>query len=61
MFHMTQQQKNEVLKSQAVRQAMYEVVAEQREEIMRRARAKLVAMGVEFSEDMPAATVEAGK
>ena len=41
--------KIQVLKSQAVRQAMCEVIAEHRVEIVERARAKLVAMGVEVS------------
>lgn len=51
---MTQQPmdpKTEILKSQAVRQAMVEIVGEQREEILKRARAKLVAMGVELSDE----------
>ena len=39
-----------VLKSQAVRQSMVEVMAEQRVEIVRRAKAKLVAMGVNVEE-----------
>lgn len=39
-----------VLKSQAVRQAMFEVVGEARDEIVRRARAKLVAMGISLSD-----------
>ena len=34
------------LKAQAVREAMVEVVGEQRAEILKRARAKLVAKGV---------------
>lgn len=40
-----------MLKSQAVRQAMFEVLGEQRAEVVKRARAKLVAMGIEFSDD----------
>lgn len=40
----------QVLKSQAVRQAMVEIMGEQRDEILRRARAKLTAMGVELSD-----------
>jgi hypothetical protein len=43
-------ERTQVLKSQAVRQAMFEVLGEQRDEIIKRARAKLVAMGVEFSD-----------
>lgn len=35
-----------VLKATAVRQAMIEVMGEQREEIIKRAAAKLVAMGI---------------
>ncbi len=49
-----QQKKSEelqVLKMRAVRQAMFEVVGESRDEIVRRARAKLVAMGVQLSDD----------
>jgi len=42
--------KQSVLKAQAVRQAMFEVVGESRAEIIRRARAKLVAMGVELTD-----------
>lgn len=42
--------KQNVLKTQAVRQAMFEVVGEQRAEIVRRARAKLTAMGVQLEE-----------
>lgn len=38
------------LKAMAVRQATLEVVSENRDEIVKRARAKLVAMGVPFSE-----------
>ena len=40
-----------ILKSTAVRQAMTEIVGEQRAEILRRARAKLTAMGVELSDE----------
>lgn len=38
------------MKAVAVRQATYEVVTENRAEIVRRARAKLVAMGVPLTE-----------
>lgn len=40
-----------VMKSQAVRQAMFEIVGEQRDEIIKRARAKLVAMGIQLSDE----------
>lgn len=40
-----------VLKTTAVRQALFEVVGENRDEIIRRAAAKLQAMGVTVSED----------
>lgn len=39
-----------LFKARAVRQAMVEVIAEQRVEIVRRAKAKLVAMGVNVEE-----------
>lgn len=39
-------QKLNILKATAVRQAMHEVVGEQREEIIKRASAKLTAMGI---------------
>lgn len=39
-----------IMKSTAIRQAMTEVVGEQRAEIVRRAKAKLVAMGVEVED-----------
>lgn len=38
------------MKAVAVRQATFEIVAEQRAEIVKRARAKLVAMGVPFGD-----------
>lgn len=38
-----------VMKAQAVRTAMAEVVSENRAEIIRRARAKLTAMGIALS------------
>lgn len=48
-----------VLKSQAVRQAMFEILGEQRQEIVKRARAKLTAMGIEVSdEDLSGVTLE---
>ena len=40
-----------VLKSQAVRQATFEVIGESRDEIVKRARAKLVALGVSLSDE----------
>ncbi len=40
-----------LLKAHAVRAAMFEIVGEQRAEIIRRARAKLVAQGVTLAED----------
>lgn len=40
-----------VLKGTAVRQAMCEVIAERRDEILTRARAKLTAMGVSVQMD----------
>jgi hypothetical protein len=43
--------KIQVLKSQAVRQAMFEILGEQREEIIKRAQAKLVAMGIQVKSD----------
>ena len=39
-----------VLKAQAVRQALIEVMQESRDEIIKRAMAKLTAMGIEVSE-----------
>lgn len=58
--------KIQVLKAQAVRQAMCEVIAEHRQEIVDRAKAKLVAMGIEVKDDeltpaAPAATPESGQ
>lgn len=41
----------QILKTRAVRQAMIEVIAEQRAEIIKRAAAKLAAMGVTISPD----------
>lgn len=38
------------MKAVAVRQAMFEIVSENRAEIVKRARAKLVSMGVPFAE-----------
>jgi hypothetical protein len=46
-----------IMKSQAVRQAMFEVIGEQRLEIIKRARAKLVAMGVEITDEEITAAV----
>lgn len=46
--------RSEVLKAQAVRQATIEVLSENRAEIITRARAKLVALGVELSDDAAA-------
>lgn len=43
--------KTKVLKATAVRQAMFEVIGENRDEIVKRARAKLVAMGIEFTDE----------
>lgn len=43
----TEEQKLAMLKATAVRQAMHEVVGEQRLEIIKRAAAKLAAMGVD--------------
>lgn len=43
--------KTQVLKSQAVRQATIEVLSENRDEILRRARAKLIAMGVDLKDE----------
>lgn len=40
-----------LLKATAIRQAMFEVIAESKPEIIRRARAKLVAMGVTIGDD----------
>ena len=45
-----EKQRLHTLKAQAVRQALIEVLSEQRAEIIKRARAKLTAMGVEVSE-----------
>lgn len=42
----TEAQKVAVLKATAVRQAMLEVVGEQKDEIIKRATAKLSAMGI---------------
>lgn len=39
-----------MLKATAVKQAMIELIGENREEIIRRAHAKLVAMGIEVKE-----------
>ena len=45
-----EQKKLHVLKAQAVRQALIEVLGENRAEIIKRAHAKLTAMGVEVTE-----------
>lgn len=44
-----EQLKLKVLMATAIRQAMNEVIGEQREEIIKRARAKLSAMGIEVA------------
>lgn len=46
-----EQAKLAAAKVRAVREAVFEVVGEQREEILKRARAKLVAQGIEVSEE----------
>jgi hypothetical protein len=46
----TENDKLTILKSTAVRQAMCEVISEQRDEILTRARAKLTAMGVSIQD-----------
>lgn len=45
-----------VKKAQAVREAMFEVVGEQRDEIVRRACAKLAAQGIDVKPDEIGAT-----
>lgn len=45
-----EQTKQTLMKAQAVRQATFEFIAENRAEIVRRAKAKLVAMGVNVEE-----------
>lgn len=48
MDNMTDEQKKlHLMKAQAVRQALIEVLSENRVEIMKRAAAKLTAMGIE--------------
>ena len=47
----TPEQRLQVMKAQAVGQATVEVLSENRTEIVRRARAKLVAMGIPLSPD----------
>ena len=39
-----------VLKAQAVRQATFEIIGESRDQIIKRARAKLVSMGVQLED-----------
>lgn len=39
------------LRTQAVLDATFEIVSEQRDEIVRRARAKLIAQGIQFSDE----------
>ncbi len=41
--------KQQIIMATAVREAMVEVVGENRDEIVKRARAKLVAQGIELS------------
>lgn len=41
----------EVMKARAVRQATIELISENRDEIIKRARAKLVAMGIELKDE----------
>lgn len=48
---LTEEQKLNALKAKAVKQAMFEVVGEQRKEIVRRAAAKLSAMGIAVEQD----------
>ena len=43
--------KNNILKAQAVRQAMVEFIGENRTEIVKRARAKLVSMGIDLADE----------
>lgn len=43
--------KRNMMKAQAVSQAVYEIIGESRAEIITRARAKLVAMGVQVSDE----------
>jgi hypothetical protein len=52
MEHVAQDKmRQRVLIAQATRAAIVEVIAENREDIIRRARAKLVALGVTFTEE----------
>ncbi len=46
-----EQRKLQYQKIMAVREATFEVMSEQKDEVVKRARAKLVAMGVTLSED----------
>ena len=48
---LTPELKLKVLKATAVQQALTEVVSEHRDEIIKRARAKLSAMGIEVQDD----------
>lgn len=48
---LTEEQKLNALKAKAVKQAMFEVVGEQRKEIVKRAAAKLSAMGIAVEQD----------
>lgn len=43
--------KLQIMKAQAVRQAVFEIVGESRDEILKRARAKLTAMGIEVRDE----------
>lgn len=43
--------RTQIFKMTAVRQVVSELLAEHRDEIIKRARAKLVAMGIEFNDE----------
>ena len=46
--------KRNLIKAQAIKQATTEVIAENRVEILKRAKAKLVAMGMKVEDDLGA-------
>lgn len=42
--------KQQIMRAQAIRQATYEVLSEQKAEIIKRAKAKLVALGLKVED-----------
>lgn len=48
---LTAEQRIQLFKATAVRAVLSELIAEHRDEIIKRARAKLVALGIEFKDE----------